>query len=105
MTTEERKIELELELHQLLRVTGRIVPQTAEEVAQAESLLDEESVQLPARLLTPPTGPSQTGLLTVEDLGEMQVKQADQVLTHRVLGPMVILEPPEPIPDRERRSG
>lgn len=46
---------VEVALHRVLRATGRIVPQTKEEVAQAEVGFDEESVELPTRLLTPPT--------------------------------------------------
>ncbi len=53
--TEESEIEAALQ--KVLRATGRIVPQTAAEVAQAEDALDEDSVVLPDRLLTPPTGP------------------------------------------------
>lgn len=48
---------VEAALHRVLRATGRIVPQTEEEVAQAEVVFHEDSVELPARLLTPPTAP------------------------------------------------
>ena len=42
----------------VLRATGRIVPQTEEEVAQAEAQLEGVEVTLPERLRTPPTSPA-----------------------------------------------
>ena len=48
------KPAVEAVLHQVLRATGRIVPQTEEEVAQAEMLVNEDSVELPEKLRTPP---------------------------------------------------
>ena len=47
---------LEIMLHNVLRASGRIVPQTEDEVAQAEAVIDESSVNLPDRLNTPPKG-------------------------------------------------
>jgi hypothetical protein len=41
----------------VLRATGRIVPQTAEEVAEAEAIVDESTIELPSRLRHPPAGP------------------------------------------------
>lgn len=52
------KPAVEAVLHRVLRATGRIVPQTEEEVAQAEALVDEDSIELPEKLRTPPTAPS-----------------------------------------------
>jgi hypothetical protein len=49
---------LEAIVQRVLSATGRIVPRTEEEVADAEAQLKEENIKLPARLTQPPAGPS-----------------------------------------------
>lgn len=44
-------------VQRVLSATGRIVPRTEEEVADAEARIKEERVNLPDRLTKPPTGP------------------------------------------------
>lgn len=50
---------IEAILHRVMRKLGWIVPQTEEDVRQAEAELTEHPVELPARLKTPPDMPGQ----------------------------------------------
>lgn len=48
---------IEAIVQRVLSATGRIVPRTVEEVADAEAQIDEENIILPDGLSKPPTGP------------------------------------------------
>ena len=48
---------LEALVQQVLCATGRIVPRTEEEVADAEAQIEQENVRLPDGLTQPPAGP------------------------------------------------
>jgi hypothetical protein len=48
---------IEAIVRRVLAATGRIVPQTEQEVADAEARIREDTVQVPNGLIKPPTGP------------------------------------------------
>lgn len=48
---------LEAIVQRVLSATGRIVPRTEEEVADAEAHIKEEDIRLPEKLRRPPVGP------------------------------------------------
>ena len=51
------EVELQSLIYRFLCATGRIVPQTEDDVAHAEATVDEDRVELPQSLLRPPVRP------------------------------------------------
>lgn len=61
---------IEAIVQRVLSATGRIVPRTEEEVADAEARLRDENIRLPDGLTKPPTGPPPNDDAEVEPLRE-----------------------------------
>ena len=61
---------IEAIVQQVLSATGRIVPRTEEEVANAETQINEETIRLPNGLTKPPAGPPPKDDAEVDPLRE-----------------------------------
>jgi hypothetical protein len=61
---------IEAIVQRVLSATGRIVPRTEEEVADAEARIKEDDIRLPGGLANPPTGPPPNDDAEVEPLRE-----------------------------------
>lgn len=71
---------IEAIVQRVLSATGRIVPRTEEEVAEAEAQIKEESIRLPDGLTKPPAGPPPNDDPKVEPLREKPLTAASENL-------------------------
>lgn len=76
--TDESAIEAIVQ--RVLSATGRIVPRTEEEVADAEARIKEENIRLPERLTRPPAGPPPNDDAQAEPLREKPQTAASENL-------------------------
>ena len=67
-------------VQRVLSATGRIVPRTEEEVADAEAQIKEDNVRLPDGLTKPPAGPPSNDDAEVEPLRERPQTAASENL-------------------------